>query len=138
MLRVVSQFSIIPGFIISGGRPGNSSKKVEVYNPSSGNSCPLPDLEEGIYRHTSCSGLRCGGGHYDSSSSRSCVKVNGTEVSPLTSLKLKQMRRDHMCWSLPGDGDTKILLLGGDDSRTSTEIVSGSSSSLSFALPYNT
>ena len=40
-----------------------------------------------------------------------------------------------MCWSLPGD---KILLLGGVYSPTTSEIVSGTSSSGSFDLPYKT
>ena len=128
---------IIPGFLISGGYPDSSvGKKVELYNPASGNTCPLQDLQEKRYGHTSCAGLVCGGG-VDSSSRQSCEKITGTEVSPLPSLTLRQERYGHLCWSLPGD-EGKILLLGGGYSPTTTEIVAGSSSSASFTLPYIT
>ena len=127
---------IVPGFIISGG--DSSSKKVEVFNPSSGNSCPVQDLQEDRWDHSSCSGLVCGSGGSSSSSRRSCEKITGTEVSPLPSLTLRQRRSRHLCWSLPGSAD-KIMLLGGTFEAT-TEIVSGSSSisNEGFTLPYRT
>ena len=124
----------IAGFIISGGFHEGTHEKVELYNPVSGNSCPVQDLQEARRYHTSCSGLICGGWD-SSSSSRSCEKISGTEVSPLPSLTLRQYRALHLCWSLPGD---KILLLGGRHSPITTEIVSGTSSSGSFDLPYKT
>jgi len=131
----------VQGLIIFGGNTYSSKKKVELYNPSSGNSCRVEDFQEGRYYHTSCSGLLCGGWDSSRSSSspsiRSCEKITGTEVSPLPSLTLRQRRRYHLCWSLPGPGDN-IMLLGGDYSPNTTEIVSGSSSSEGFALPYKT
>merc|ERR550539_1504331 len=136
----------VPGFLITGGWPENSQKKVELYNPSSGNSCPLQDLQVKRKDHSSCAGLVCGGrGKRGSLSVQSCEKFNGTSVSPLPSLTLRQKRQWHLCWTLPGPGDN-ILLLGGLSSPTTTEIVSGSSSFLtyflpssdSFNLPYNT
>jgi len=125
----------VPGFLISGGYPDSSYKKVELFNPSSGNSCPVQDLQVGRRIHSSCAGLVCGGYPFSLSSWRSCEKITGTEVSPLPSLTLRQERWSHLCWTLPGD---KIMLLGGDYSRTTTEIVSGSSSSEGFTLPYPT
>ena len=119
---------IFPGFIVSGGFHGNSHKKVELYNPSSGNSCPIQDLQEVRAGHTSCSGLVCGGVWNSSSSPDTCEKITGTEVSPLPSLKLDQERYHHLCWSLPGDAGDKILLLGGRSSPTTSEVVSGSKS----------
>jgi len=121
------------GFIISGNGNGNKSlKKVELYNPASGNSCPvLLDMQENRDSHTSCSGLVCGGsGGIDEGST--CEKITGSTGS----VKLRQERWQHMCWSLPGDD--KILLLGGWGSPTTTEIVSESTSSDSFRLPYQT
>ena len=125
---------IIPGFIISGGLP-DVPNSFELYNPTSGNSCPAPqDLLNMRYDHSSCSNLICGG----AISPQTCEKITGTEVTPLPSLRLRQERYHHLCWSLPGPGDNKILLLGGRSSPTTSEIVSGSSSSESFELPYKT
>ena len=68
---------------------------------------------------------------------RSCVKfeANGT-FTPLP-VSLVQERRQHLCWGLPSG---EVLLLGGYDSRTTTERISadGSSSSADFTLPYDT
>ena len=122
---------IIPGFIISGGMPANNLNNFELYNPTSGNSCPPQDMQLIRYRHSSCSNLICGGSFFK----LSCSKITGTEVFPLPSLILRQERFDHLCWSLP---EQKILLLGGAGSQTTTEIVSGSSSSDSFDLEYGT
>ena len=127
-----SELLIIPGFLISGGWPESSNKKVELYNPATGNSCRVQDLQQDRRRHSSCGGLICG--DFEPSSWQSCERITGTEVSPLPSLTLTDMRRDHLCWRLPGD---KILLLGGDSLYT-TEIIRGTSSSASFQLPYKT
>ena len=115
-----------PGFLISGGWPESSRKKVELFNPSSGASCPVPDLEEGRSIHTSCAGLVCGQEKFKPS--RGCEKINGTDIS----ITLKQRRAGHLCWSLPDQN--KILLLGGSLSPATTELVSESSSSFSFHL----
>jgi len=123
----------LQGFLISGGNPYNSRNKAELYNPASGNSCPVQDLQQARLSHSSCGGLVCGG--WDLSSSlQSCERITGTEVSPLSSLTLRRGRYAHLCWSLTAD---KMMLLGGRYSRT-TEIVSGSSSSVGFTLPYET
>jgi len=108
-------------------------KKAELYNPASGNSCPVQDLQQNRQLHSSCGGLVCGGGPY--SDARSCERITGTEVSPLTSLTLRQWRENHLCWSLPAG---KFMLLGGGYSPNTTEIVSGSSSTEGFTLPYRT
>ena len=133
MFELSDSCLLVPGFVISGGDIGSSLKKVELYNPASGNSCPVQDLQEDRLYHTSCSGLICGGPS-SSSSLRSCEKISGTEVSPLPSLSLRQ-KRGSLCWSLP---DGRTLLLGGAPSPTSTEVVRGISSSDSFQLPYKT
>ena len=124
---------IIPGFLISGGDPYSSRKKVELYNPATGNSCRVQDLQQDRYYHSSCGGLLCGGG-WSSSSRQSCERITGTEVSPLPSLTLTEERAAHLCWRLPGEEG--ILLLGGFRSPTTTEVISGTSSSASFQLAY--
>jgi len=125
----------LQGFLITGGDPDSSRKKAELYNPVSGNSCPVQDLQQYRQYHSSCGGLLCGGHVSSASTSRSCERITGTEVSPLPSLTLRQARYGHLCWSLPAD---KVMLFGGWESGTSTEIVSGSSSSKGFTLPYRT
>jgi len=129
----------LQGFLISGGWPDSSLKKAELYNPASGNSCPVQDLQQYRQYHSSCGGLLCGSHVSSASTSRSCERITGTEVSPLPSLTLRQERYGHLCWSLTAD---KVMLLGGwkwnGGGGTSTEIVSGSSSSEGFTLPYRT
>ena len=107
---------------------------MEVYNPTSGNSCPFQDLQEDRYGHTSCGGLICGGWGL----AQSCERITGTQVSPLPSLHLTEERTYHLCWSLPGDEGNILLLGGGGTSGTTTEIVTATSSSASFQLDYNT
>jgi len=119
----------VPGFLISGGDPRSSRQNAELYNPASGNSCPVQDLQQSRRSHSSCGGLVCGGDGW--SSWQSCERITGTEVSSLSSLTLRTSRHGHLCWSLPAE---KVLLLG----DYGTEIVSGSSSSEGFTLPYRT
>ena len=136
----VWQLYVVPGFILSGGYLSLSSRnKVELYNPSSGNSCSLQNLQEERFGHSSCGDLICGGTKIESIG-RSCEKITGTEVSPLPSLTLRQLRYGHLCWTLPrpSSGRSQIMLLGGKYSPTTTEIVSGSSSTEGFTLPYRT
>jgi len=128
----------VPGFLISGGSSYSSDKKAELYNPASGNSCPVQHLQQDRLWHSSCGGLVCGGEGSRSSSwssQQSCERITGTEVSPLPSLTLRQERYHHLCWSLTAD---EVMLLGGRRSPNTTEIVYGSSSSKGFTLPYET
>ena len=148
-------YSIL-GVIITGGNPDPSRDKVELYNPFSGTSCPLPVIPGGgRSRHTSCSNLLCGG-EGSPASEGSCVKISAGRVSSFPSIKLRQIfmknikiveeclrhlwqykykwipttlsqgRRDHLCWNLPVD--QWVFLLGGTWSPKSTELLTGNSS----------
>ena len=127
---------IIAGFLITGGSPiATAGYSVEVYNPHSGSHCKLPDLPGDVrFYHSHCGHLLCGG----YSSSTSCLLLNPTTGQfTTTSVTLRQERYGHLCWE--GDeGD--VLLMGGEDSGTTTELVSadGSTSSDSFTLEYDT
>ena len=81
----------ILGVIITGGNPDNSREKVELFDPFTGASCPLPDIPGGgRTRHTSCSNLLCGGeGSPDSRFS--CLQISAGLISPLPSIKLRQI-----------------------------------------------
>ena len=129
---------LVPGVIVTGGSPNSSvHKSVEVFNPHTNNSCRLHDLPgEGRFYHSLCRDLLCGGGS-SSSTRRSCLKLNSQGVFTNTSVSLEEDRYYHQCWDVEGEG---VLLIGGNNSHRSTELVSpdGSSSTANFTLPYDT
>ena len=118
------------GFVITGGDERYPEMKVEVFNPQSGRSCPLPDLPRGMSGHTHCH-LVC--------LYRSCLQVSSRGSFSPASVRLLHTRYGHLCWSLPG-GAGEVMLLGGEYSPTTTEIVSadGSSTRPSWDLQYQT
>ena len=125
--------------LITGGSPSSSvGKSVEVFNPRTNSSCSLRDLPGEVrYRHSLCRDLLCGG-RDSSSTRRSCLKLDPqTGVFTPTSVSLEEERFFYQCWDVEGEG---VLLIGGNFSPRSTELVSpdGSSSTAGFTLPYNT
>ena len=109
--------------------PTGSLKSVEAYNPHTKKICKLPDLPYAVYGHTLCGGLLCGG----YGGLKSCLKLGPLGFVKAT-VTLQQNRRDHLCWNVAQG----ILLLGGNDSSTTTELVvrDGSASMLKFNLMY--
>ena len=132
--KVVWSVFIIPGFIITGGWNSAAEKKVELFNPLSGQSCQLPDSPEWMWGHSHCGNLLC----HD----KSCLKMNSTGSFSPASVSLIQSRYGQLCWSLPGRGGEVMVLGGGfsPNSPTTTEIVSadGSSTKPSWDLKYET
>ena len=65
------------GLIISGGIPSSSvGKSVEVFVPSTGKNCTLPDLPASRSFHTMEEMVLCGGGGNSGTSTRtSCLKL---------------------------------------------------------------
>ena len=67
--RGSGQFNIINvlylGLMISGGSPSSSYKSVEVFLPSTGQHCTLPDLPAKRSGHTMEEMVVCGGGDND-------------------------------------------------------------------------
>merc|ERR1711988_681028 len=113
----------VPGFIITGGS-GRVSSKVEIFNPVSRRTCPLPNLPEGMYHHSHCGILLC--------SWKSCLKMNSTGSFSPAPVSLLKNRVDHLCWSLPGGG--------GAWSPKTTEVISSNFNSTkpSWGLKYKT
>ena len=104
-----------------------TERQVSVYNPRSNKSCELPDLPSDRRSHSLCGQLLCGGrGGY-----QSCLKFDGENFTT-TEVTLANERSLHICWNVGDD----VLLLGGDQSPDTTEIVKadGLSSSPSFNL----
>ena len=104
---------------------------VEVYVPSINTSCSLPSLPVGTFGHSQDGLLQCGGAgntlHCHTFQSGEWVKTHN----------LSEEREYHSSWQR---GDGTIVLMGGDDSPTTTEIVSDSSavSTPGFSLKYDT
>ena len=72
------------GLIISGGSPSSSvGQSVEVYVPSTGQHCQLPDLLDVRLDHSMEKMTVCGGGEYDSGTRTSCLTLTdaGWEVT---------------------------------------------------------
>ena len=117
------------GILITGGWNGASLKSVEAYNPNTKKICKLPDLPDYRYEHTLCGGLLCGG--YETG--KSCLKLGPSGFVKAT-VTLQKRRNSHLCWNLP-EG---VLLLGGDSSPSTTELVlrDGSASVVEFGLTH--
>ena len=118
--------------IITGG--SYQPEKVEVYNPMSQSSCALADLPDRRYGHSLCGGLLCGG-YGTSHIGRSCLVWDANTRTFTTGREvLVEWRRDHLCWAAAGG----VLLLGGDWSPTTSELVAsdGTTSTASFSLQY--
>ena len=121
--------SLGEGMLITGGWSrqlrGAVSKSVEAYNPHISKICKLPDLPDARHEHTLCGGLLC--------SEKSCLKL-GPSGFVKTTVSLQQHRTYHLCWNVR-EG---VLLLGGESSPSTTELVQvdGSSSVSNFDLSY--
>ena len=126
------------GVLIAGGwtKADLWSNGVEAYNPNISKICKLPNLPETRAGHTDCGGLVCGG--YDSTSNthrnrKSCLKFGPSGFVKAT-VSLRQKRLYRLCWNV-SEG---VLLLGGEDSSSTTELVlhDGSASESDFDLEY--
>ena len=121
-------FSPAGHLVVAGSGP---LKSVEAYNPHTKKICKLPDLPYAVYGHTLCGGLLCGG--HGGGGDKSCLKFGPAGFVKAT-VTLQQYRTHHLCWNVP-EG---VLLLGGSDSPSTTELVlrDGSASVSKFDLTY--
>ena len=120
---------------MTGGLNRNRLSSVEVYHPGTNTSCTLPSLPKKNSHHSQDGLVLCGG--YGSESGRSCNTLN-TDTAQWTKTHSLSERRDvHSSWRRE---DGSILIIGGDYSDTSTELVSDSSgvSTPGFTLKYET
>ena len=121
------------GMLITGGWSSSKGnlKSVEVYNPYINKICKLPDLPYAVAKHSLCGGLACGGSGNPCRSQ--CMKFGPSGFVKAT-VSLKQYRRNHLCWKWPRG----VLLLGGESSPKTTELVSydGSTSESKFDLSH--
>ena len=113
---------MIAGIIISGGyRPGarHPVNSTEVWIPSSGLQCRLADLPAGRAEHSQSGDLLCGGLGQARELHNSCVRWRGRVWT--TWAVLQTVRVGHSAWN----SSAGLVLMGGDITRKSTEIVKG-------------
>jgi len=126
------------GVLIAGGVTGLDSstglKSAELFNPNTGETCPVGDLPKITYHFSSCNGLQCGGA---ATSYRSCTRFEPNGTFSQTSVYLNKDRSAYVCWPFPSG---EVLLMGGYFSKTTTELVAadGSSSTPNFTLAHDT
>ena len=118
---------------MTGGENGDGLSSVEVYHPGTNTSCTLPSLPEKIAGHTQDDLTQCGG----SGSLQSCHTLNTDTAQWTKTHSLSERRDSHASWRRE---DGSILIVGGDNSKTTTELVSDGSgvSTPGFALKYET
>ena len=110
-----------------------TSTSAELISTNGSSICELPTMQLSKNYHTQSGLTACGG--WGSDTRRNCIKF---EAGPWTTLtdNLVERREDHSSWVSP-DGD--ILLIGGDYSLTTTEIVYQNGTSIrSFDLKHRT
>ena len=90
-------------------------------------SCSPPELPEGRRGHTQTGLTACGG---YGSGARSCVTLS--ELGWTKTYDLIQRRYYHTAW----DTRSGIILLGGSESPTTTELLKDGGSELTFSLKY--
>ena len=122
------------GILMSGGYDNAGRTSVEVFVPSTGQSCSLPSLpDRGRYGHTMDSLLICGSGH-EATAARNCLSFSSGQW--VTSHTLVEKRSFQTSWKT----DQGLVLMGslvGETGYTS-EIVpmAGEQGELSFAMQY--
>ena len=125
------------GFIIAGGyKSGSNLRSAEVFNPVTGHSCPVEDLPQTRRDAPLCNNMFCGG-YGSPDPDRYCEMFDGSSSFTTLPVTLEEKRFNHLCWGLKSG---EVILLGGTDSKRTTERVSadGSSSSPDFSLRYDT
>merc|ERR1711892_755721 len=105
---------------------------VEVFSPSTGLSCSLPSLPDSRYGHTMDSTFICGGGNPPST----CLTFSSGKW--ITSQRITS-RYAHTSW----ETEQGVVLMGGDDHPTTSEIVQmgeeqGQQGEPSFPMKYST
>ena len=116
------------------GNTNSPRDTAELYVPSSGVSCTLPQLPDSRYRHTVDSkGLLCGGW----STSGTCLQWSPDTGTWDLQLTLDVKRSDHVSWT-PGTEVGTYLMGGGYSQRTTTLIKPDGSQEPGFDLKYDT
>ena len=127
--------SSFPDAVLITGSWNSPSNTAELYHPSSGVSCALPQLPDYRYYHTmESSGLLCGG----TATRDTCLQWSpDTGTWEDLQLTLDVERRDHVSWTLGTEVGT-YLMGGGYRGKTTTLIKPDGSQEPGFDLKYDT
>ena len=107
----------------------------ELYLPSSGVSCSLPQLPDERWDHTmESSGLLCGGG----GTRDTCLQWSPDTGSWEKLITLDNGRYWHVTWTPGTDTGTYLMGGGNGNGRTITLIRPDGTQELGFPLQYNT
>ena len=120
--------------LVSGGSPYLlAGRSVEVFLPSTGQHCLLPNMTgDPRYYHTMQDLTVCGGSAY-TDTNKLCLSLTGGGW--VNTSYLLEYRSFSLSWSSPGG----LVLLGGQDSPRTTETVqTGGNSSYGFQLQAET
>ena len=122
--KTISVILIAGGENSWGGQRFNS----EGYDPSQNQTIWFGELQTARIGSTFCNNFLCG----NKDSDRSCEKPYWKNFE-LLPVRLLEPRGFHLCWGLESG---EVMLLGGENSPTTSEVVSadGTSSSQSFGL----
>ena len=128
--------------LITGGVCGSGciSSTVELIRSDGSQICSLPDLPSRSRHHTQNGLTSCGG--YDSPARFSCYTLSSSgswvkshSLPGVQGEPGSQGRRFHSAWASPQG----IILLGGNEEKTTTEIITDCGNTTSgFTLDYDT
>ena len=119
--------------LISGGDHSNVHTTVELLHTNGSRICSLPDLPYLLYKsfYSQTGVTVCGG---DAAANSTCHTLSSTGSWEL-SHNLAQARAGHSAWDSPQG----IVLIGGTESRTTTEILlENGDTAPGFNLDYDT
>ena len=113
-----------------GGDGTESLKAVEAITTDGTPLCTLPDLPDERRRHSMDGHIMCGG----FGTKTSCLLYVAGKWTRFRR-NLMNSRSHHVSWKRP-DGD--VVLLGGEESKKTSEVVTGSGKQMGFDLKYDT
>ena len=112
-----------------GGHPSDSHSSVEAITTDGTPLCALPDLPDQRIFHTSDNHITCGGSYTQTS----CLHyvAGKSQVTCRNDLKFKRLF--HVSWRRQ---DGEVILIGGENSRKTSEVVSSSGHQKGFNVQH--
>ena len=122
-------FNLVAAILVVGGHPSDSHSSVEAITTDGTPLCALPDLPDQRIFHTSDNHITCGGSYTQTS----CLHyVAGKWTKYRNDLMFK--RYYHVSWRRP---DGEVMLIGGEHSKKTSEVVSNSGHQEGFNLKHD-
>ena len=114
--------------VVAGGYSSQNYRSVEAISSDGSPLCTLPDLPDDRRQHTMDNEIICGGFGTQSS----CLYyVAGKWVEYINDLQIK--RTAHVSWRRP---DNDVILIGGEKSKKTSEVVSSSGHQKGFYIQH--